>query len=136
MKRQSKFCALLCKWIRVIIDFTKAMKSASPINKELRDASHNTQMAQIDLKEIKKSLQSLDEQCNNLYMQVEESRQRENSAELKLSKIKSNAQNSKLILQALQPFHTKYVDKLEKLDEMQMNAHGNAVFVATFTTLL
>ena len=34
----------------------------------------------------------------------------------------------------MQPFHTKYVDKLEKLDEMQMNAHGNAVFVATFTT--
>ena len=53
VKRQSKFCALLCKWIRVIIDFTKAMKSASPINKELRDASHNTQMAQIDLKEMK-----------------------------------------------------------------------------------
>ena len=54
VKRQSKFCALLCKWIRVIIDFTKAMKSASPINRELRDASHNIQMAHVDLNEMKK----------------------------------------------------------------------------------
>ena len=120
--------------VRVIIDFTKAMKTASPLNRELRDASHNIQMAHVDLNEMKNSLQSLDEQCNNLHMQLEESKQRENSAELKLSKVKSNAQNSKLILQVLQPFQSRYVEELEMLDELQMNARGNAVFVATFTT--
>ena len=47
--------------IRIVVDFSKAMRTAAPIETELRDVAHNLEMASLDLHECDTKLAGIDE---------------------------------------------------------------------------
>ena len=101
------------------------MRTAAPLETELRDVAHNLEMASLDLHECNTKLAGIDETLSKYNMQKEEFTAKEVQARIKVATLHANFEKTALILQSLKQFEKKWNQELDGIEDIQHCVTGD-----------